>query len=228
MRESYEVDLFAPDPFEVSALIISNWAWPGANENSGRERLYLSLCSWFIRDRAAREPNWAQNPQLIRPNQACRSDADLRRDFRTLDRRLKDRAMAGNVAIAFLQEAETGIVPALPPGVPRLSVNALAQNQLGDRNISETANFLSRLWRPSRPVLHLCAAWAVIAQEHYKDHGTALVLDKEMRRPEFLALLLHRAQLYEPLLEHGKLKIGADELIRFRLVRGGFKTNSFS
>lgn len=59
MRECYEVDLFAPDPFEVSALIISNWAWPGVSETSGRERLYLSLCSWFIRDRAGREPNWA-------------------------------------------------------------------------------------------------------------------------------------------------------------------------
>lgn len=136
--------------------------------------------------------------------------------------------MAGHVAIAFLQETETGIVPKLPPGVPRFSVNALAQNQLGDRKISETANFLSRLWRPSRPVLHLCAAWAVIAQEHYKDHGTSMVLDQEMRRPEFLALLLHRAQLYEPLLERSKLKVRTDELVRFRLVGGRVKTNSFS
>lgn len=47
MRECFEVDLFAPDPYEVSALIISNWAWPGASETSGHQRLYLSPCSWF-------------------------------------------------------------------------------------------------------------------------------------------------------------------------------------
>lgn len=226
MRECYEVDLFAPDPYEISALVISNWAWPGANETAGRERLYLSLCSWFIRDRAEREPEWAQNPQMIRPNQACRSDGDLRRDFRTLNRRIKDRTMVGHVAIAFLQEAETGVVPKLPPGVPRMSANALVQNQLEDRKITDTANFLSRLWRPSRSVLHLCAAWAVIAQEHFKEHAAPLILEKAMRRPDFLALLLHRAQLYESLLERSRLKIRADELIRFRLVRGS-KQNRF-
>ena len=35
MRECYEVDLFAPDPFEVSALIISNWAWPPDDNSYG-------------------------------------------------------------------------------------------------------------------------------------------------------------------------------------------------
>jgi hypothetical protein len=228
MRECYEVNLYAPDPYEVSALIISSWAWPGAGaiETAGRERLYLSLCAWFIRDRAAREPEWAQQPQWINPNQACRADADIKRDRRTLDRRITDRVTAGHMAIPFLLAAETGAVDTLRPNMSRLSVNRQATSAKSERGIAHSENLESRVWRPSRPVLHLCAAWAVIAQEHFKENGTPLVLNGAMRRPEFLALLVHRAQLIEPLLERSQLKIAPDELIRFRLVRGGVKTNA--
>jgi len=228
MREIFEVDLSAPDLFEVAALVISTWAWPGATEAAGRHRLYLSLCSWFIRDHAARDPEWAQQPQWIRPDQACRADADIKQDRRTLDTRIKDRVTAGHMAIAFLQEAETGTVPKLPPGVARLSVNQLAGHAQRERGIADLANIKTRVWRPSLPVIHLCAAWAVIAQEHFNEHGTRLVLDQVMRRPEFLALLIYRAQLYEPLVERSRMNISSDELIRFRPMRGGVITNSVS
>jgi hypothetical protein len=228
VREEYLVDLFTPDPFEVAALIISRWAWPGVNEAVGRDRLYLSLCSWFIRDHAARDPAWAEQPQWIRPDQACRADADIKRDRRTLDTRLKDRVTAGRISIAFLQEAETGMVPELPPGVARLSVNELAGYAQRELGVADVANMKTRVWRPSRSVIHLCAAWVVIAQEHFNEHGTRLVLDQVMRRPEFLALLIHRAQLYEPLVDQSRMRISADELIKFRLVRGGVITNSVS
>lgn len=228
MRECYQVDLYAPDLYEVSALIISTWAWPGAGagEVAGRERLYLSLCAWFIRDRAVREPEWAEQPQALRPDQACRADADIKRDRRTLDRRIKDRVTAGHMAIPFLLEAETGSVPGLPAEMARLSVNERAKFAKSERGITHSENLESRVWRPSRAVLHLSAAWAVIAQEHFKEHGTPLVLNEVMRRPEFLAQLLSRAVLFEPLLERSRLKIAPDELIRFRLVRSGFKTNA--
>ena len=72
--EILELDL--PDLFEVSAMLISILAMPGWTEPGKRDRLDLSLCSWFIRDHGERDPAWASQPQWIRPDQACRAEAD--------------------------------------------------------------------------------------------------------------------------------------------------------
>ena len=218
MRETIYVDLYTPDPYEVSACIISTLACPEDKEKATRERLYLSLCSLFIRDRCVRKPEWGKRPQLIIPSQACRSEADIQRDFRTLQRRLKDRATAGHLAAAFAMEVERGEVPELPRGVDNLSLNKMAAHMMEERGIAEETNFLSRIWRPSRSVIHLCTAWATLAQEHFKENGTELDLLEAARRPEFLALLIYRAELMEPLFARSRLKIGADELIKFRMV----------
>ena len=126
---------------------------------------------------------------------------------------------AGHMAVAFLQEAETGAKPKLPPKVPRLSVNAMASYAMEERGITDQANMKSRVWRPSRPVIHLCAAWVTLAQAHFAEHDVPLEPVEAMRKPEFLALLLYRAQLIEPLVERSQLNIAADDLIRFRLSK---------
>ena len=57
-------------------MLISILAMPGWTEPGKRDRLDLSLCSWFIRDHGERDPAWASQPQWIRPDQACRAEAD--------------------------------------------------------------------------------------------------------------------------------------------------------
>ena len=228
MPEVYEVDLFAPDPYDVSALIISTWACPEDKEKTLRDRLYQSLCAVFIRNRVIDDREWAQQPQLIIPDQACRSLADIRRDTRTLIGRIKRRAIAGDIAAPFLQEAETGTVPPLPPGVGRLTLNRIVAYALPRHGFGEETNMRSRVWRPSKPVLHLCASWVTLSHEHFKENGARLNLLEVMRRPEFLALFLHRAELMEPLIDRSRLNISADELIKFRLLpKGGQKTGDF-
>ena len=227
MREIFEVQV-EPDDYEVPALVLSALTWPAVSEAQGRQRLYLSLCSWFIRDRAARDSDWASERRMIHPTYACRSEADIHRDLRTFERRFKDRAVAGHMAIAFLQEAQSGVTPKLPGEMKRLSINQMAEHLQSELGVADAGNLESRVWRPSLPVIHLCAAWATCAQEHFKTHGERPVLDPVMRDPEFLSRLLHRAMLYEPLLERSRLKIPPDSLIRFRLQRGGFKKNPVS
>ena len=221
MREIYEVDLEKPDLFEVSALLISTLAIPAAVDHKQRDQLYLSLCSWFIRDRGARDPAWAQRPQMVRPDYACRPEALIKRDVGTLDRRLKDRVTAGHMAIAFLKEAETGATPKLPAGVTDLTVNKMSDYALEERGIADAENFKTRLWRPSLSVLHLCAAWATSVQEVFNETGKRVLLNEVMQRPEFLKQLLERAEIYEALLERSRLKIKPESLIRFRLAGPG-------
>jgi hypothetical protein len=90
-----------------------------------QEDLYLSYYSWCVRDRAAKDPFWAQQRQWIQPNAACRSEAAIGRDLRTLRRR--DRLTAGHIALAFLKETESGAMPVLPKGAKRLSLNQMIE-----------------------------------------------------------------------------------------------------
>ena len=119
-----------------------------------------------------------------------------------------------------------GIVPPLPPKVRSLSLNQIAACALEERGLADETNMKSRVWRPCRSVVHLCAAYVTLAQEHFKEHGVELDPLEATRRPEFLALLLYRAQLMEPLIERSRLNIGADDLIRFRLLPKGGSNKS--
>jgi hypothetical protein len=58
---------------------------------------------------------------------ALRPQGEIDRDLRTLQRRLRDRMIAGRMAIGFLKEAVTGEIPELPAGIKRMSVNQMAQ-----------------------------------------------------------------------------------------------------
>jgi hypothetical protein len=219
MREIYEVTLSGPQLYEVSALLISTLAMPGVSETAPRLRLYDSLCASFIRWHVARDPEWASQPQWIRPDQACRREADIQKDMRTAERRLRDRLASGHLAIAYLQEAESGQTPVLPGDAKRLTLNQLVEHT--NLGIPDVENITTRVWRPSLPVIHLCAAWATVAQEYHREHGRAMPLDDSTWTPEFLATIFYRAQLYEPLLERGRLKIAPESLVRFRVTGVG-------
>jgi hypothetical protein len=94
-------------------------------------------------------------PQQMKPIYALRSQHENDRFLRTLERRVRDRMVAGRMAIGFLQEAMTGEVPAC---LKRLSINGLAQLVLDDVEYTEPENVETRIWRPSLPVIHLASA----------------------------------------------------------------------
>ena len=119
-------------------------------------RVPLQLCT---RIKSASEPNWATAPQPIKPIYAFRLQQDITRDLRTLDRRIRDRMIAGRMGIGFLKEAVTGQVPA---GLKRLSINELAELGRDEARYSEPENVETRIWRPSLPVIHLATALQVL------------------------------------------------------------------
>jgi hypothetical protein len=122
-------------------------------------QVHASLCSYALRIKSASEPNWATVPQPMKPIYAFRLQQDISRDLRTLDRRIRDRMIAGRMGIGFLKEAVTGQVPA---GLKRLSINELAELVRDDARYSEPENVETRIWRPSLPVIHLATALQVL------------------------------------------------------------------
>jgi hypothetical protein len=226
MRECYEIDFNGPQPFEIPALVLAALARPDEGETKARESLYNSLCVWLIQQRAALEPDWARAPQPIKPIYLSWPAAQVAKDLRTFHRRVRDRLTAGQLAVAFLQERETGGSAKLPPGARRLSLNELAPTVLEDLGFADyPENVEARVWRPSLPVIHLCVAWAVSVQEAQRERArTPTVVDLYLD-PSFLALVLARAEMNVPLLAKSQLKFAPEKLIRFSILRSGVKSN---
>jgi hypothetical protein len=86
-------------------MFVTWLAYPGDSEDDTRSRVHASLCNQALRVKCAIEPDWALSPQRIKPIYAFRSQRDIKRDLRTLARRLRDRVVAGRMAMAFLKEA---------------------------------------------------------------------------------------------------------------------------
>ena len=128
----------------------------GTQDDERRSGAYTSLCAYVFRARAETGANWA-----TRRNQFTSSQTERERNegLGTLPRRLHERVIAApRMAYSFLREAETGEVPELCPSVKRLSINAMSEPVLEDAGHSDLENVETRIWRPSRPVIHLASA----------------------------------------------------------------------
>jgi hypothetical protein len=82
----------------------------------------------------------------MKPIYALRRQDENDRFLRTLERQVRDRVVAGRMAIGFLKEALTGEVP---PGIKRVSINELAQLVLNDVGYTEPENDQKNLASPS-------------------------------------------------------------------------------
>lgn len=143
--------------YEAGALLVTLLAFPDASDET-QGNVHASLCNYALKVRSAIEPDWTIVPQPIKPFYAFRSESDCNRDLRTLVRRWRDRMVAGRMGIAFLKEALPGQVLELPATVKRLSINQLAELVLDDTQSADSHNVETRIWRPSRPVVHLASA----------------------------------------------------------------------
>jgi hypothetical protein len=151
------VDLNRVEVYEAGASLITLLAYPREREEVWAQ-VHASLCNYALRIKSASEPDFATVPQPMKPIYAFRLQQDISRDLRTLERRIRDRMIAGRMGIGFLKEAVTGQVPA---GLKRLSINELAELVLDDAGYSEPQNVETRIWRPSfagHPFSHCASA----------------------------------------------------------------------
>lgn len=213
------LNLNGPDVYEAGAALLTLVAYPSETDAVALGSLHKSLCAIALNERAKRDPVWANEPQLIKPTYAMRSPDEMKRDLRTIDRRLRDRLVAGKMAIAFIQEAQTGERPStLSEEVKRLSINEMAKFLYREAGQSYPENFESRIWRPSLPVIHVAAAILAVTRLKYGvsqpplEFSVALLEDREV-----IDAVLTKAEEYEDLIAQSKqLKPVPGKLIRFR------------
>jgi hypothetical protein len=200
-------------------MLVTWLAFSGESETEEtRSRVHASLCNYALRAMCEIEPNCATSPQVIKPIYALRSQQDIDRDLRTLERRLRDRMVAGRMAIAFLKEALTGQAPKLPAGVTRLSINQMARLVLDDTEDSEPENVETRIWRPSLPVIHLATAVQVLLQLAEPDTGP-LGLEALLLSREVIELVIRTAEYHESVIARSRrLRVDPESLVRVRLA----------
>ena len=208
------IDFNRVEVYEAGALLITLLAYPREREEVWAQ-VHASLCSYALRIKSASEPNWATAPQPIKPIYAFRLQQDISRDLRTLDRRIRDRMIAGRMGIGFLKEAVTGQVPA---GLKRLSINELAELVRDDARYSEPENVETRIWRPSLPVIHLATALQVLLYLGDQQIGPigyeSLLLGRNV-----IELIIRTAEHHRVLFTQSRtLRLDPSNLISIRLA----------
>jgi hypothetical protein len=216
---THYIDFNHLEVYEAGALLVTLLAYPGESrhDDGPRSRLHASLCACVLRAPYETDPDWSISPQLAKPVYMLQSKSDCERGLRQLKRRLRDRMIAARMAYPFLKGAENGEVPKLPTSVKRLSINAMSELVLEDAGYSEPENVETRIWRPSRPVIHLASAvhgYLHLGTEH-EELGLGLLLTCR----EVIEYIIRSAEYCEHLVVSSKhLRINADKLIKLRLT----------
>jgi len=211
------IDLNQLTVYEAGAFIVSLLAYPGEStrDDERRRGAYTSLCACVLRAQAETDSNWATRPQSIKPVYMSQTERAQNQGLGTLRRRLRDRMIAARMAYPFLRDVETGEVPELPPGVKRLSINAMSQLVLEDAGYSDPENVETRIWRPSRPVIHLASAVHDYLHRIGVEH---LGLGGLLMRREVIEHVVRNAEYCEALVRRSnRLHVDADSLVKLRL-----------
>jgi hypothetical protein len=208
------IDFSIYETYEAGALLLTLLAYPDEREEV-RGEVHASLCAYALKAKGVIDADWAIRPQPMKPIYALRRPHDNDRYLRTFERRLRDRMVAGRMAIGFLKEAVTGQVPA---GIKRLSINEMAQLVLDDAGYTEPENVETRIWRPSLPVIHLASALQLLVHVAEPVVGPigleALLIDRSV-----IELLVRTAEYHESVIEQSRyLSIDPENMVRFRLA----------
>jgi hypothetical protein len=215
----HHIDFNKLEVYEAGAFMVSQLAYPGESRQDDERRceVYTSLCACVLRARAEMDPNWVTRPQLVKPVYTSQTERDRNRGLQTLPRRLRDRMIAARMAYPFLIEAETGEVPKLPKNVKRLSINAISELVLEDAGFSDPENVETRIWRPSRPVIHLASA--VHGCLHLDPKIEAFGLGALLTCRDVIEYVIRNAEYCEALVVRSRhLRVDADKLIKLRLT----------
>lgn len=201
------IDLSRTRLFEAGAIVLALLALPKAAEEA-RGGMIFSLCHLALRETYNLTTPDALVEQSLKPVYVFRSEVEMRRDLRTFDRRLRDRLIAGEMALALLKRAVGELPEVLPPGLDGFTLAELstwAERHLPESRIlggvHEPANTESRIWRASLPVIHFAAALAILSQAWARQDSGQLHPLQILLHPPLVKWLIEEADRLGTLVE---------------------------
>jgi hypothetical protein len=213
---TFEYSFERNEVYECGAALLTVLTCARNGDDERSLHLYLSLCAKALWLKHIMDPDNC-TPIVVNPRYVFRDRKTIDRDVAFVAKRLGERMVAGRMAIPFFQRAALGAAGSLPNGIKRLSVNQMAGLVLKDAGQSEPTNVERRYWAPSRPVIHLAAAAAIIGPQLQKA-GKSIFLETFLFHRAFIECVMQLAEELEALAgKDPKFPIKADQLIRCRI-----------
>jgi hypothetical protein len=159
--ETIHLGLSTPFNPEPGATFLSFLAYPNSKNTLMRVKFCLAICRFAVTVMCEKDREWANSPQAIKPAIVLMSDEDgrktLRLDATQLGYRFKAAAFFAMPHLsAEFRGRELVDYAGFAPTVENLAV--LAKYHMGwDRDRDGTSTIKSRIWGPSRPVVHAAA-----------------------------------------------------------------------
>ena len=206
-RETIRLGLSMPFTPEPAATLLSFLAYPNSKNAMMRAELWLAICRFAVTAMCENDRDWANSPQAIRPIISLMGDTDRRKALRLGSTQLGYRFKAAAFfamphLIAEFRGCELVKYQGFAPTVENLAV--LAKHRMGwDRDRDGTSTIKSRIWGPSRSVIHAAAILLVDGIRR----GISIPENPELWLP-----YLKDPELLVPVLR-------ASELARLRLPR---------
>jgi hypothetical protein len=204
------------EPFEIGAKLLAIACYPATDENDALQKAAEALCADTIRIKCTEYPESAQQWRDAYPAYSAIDERESRRRLRTFSNRLQRRMLAARMSLGFFERAITGKEPRLPNGMKRHSLNELSKLVMEQTHQSVPENFEHRIWRPSRPVIHIAAAMQVIARA---SEPNSVAVGYPLDDLPLHRLVIEWAAFHEKMvLADPRFGVDTDQLVRVRLV----------
>jgi len=214
------------DAYEKGARFFSYLAYPGEEETAERERFWTALCRWAIRESIRIDKDAAWNV----PVRAAHFVRDGKSDEKIWDKGMTQihyrLVTAECVALPHLKAAWTGVLVKLGGFEPTIgNMLDLARWSLADygwKEDSDNSAAKTKLWKPTRPVVHAAAAYTVFCSEHLCPifdvvDDLKLPIFITMRSTLFIRSITALSEIFRlrvPGIQ--QLRIKEDELVQFK------------
>jgi hypothetical protein len=198
-------------PFEVGAQILSILAFPGDADRA--KAAAQAWCAELVQAHLKAFPDMAGEIRADHPHFASMFEWEIRRGLRSAKTQLRNRSVAARMSRAFFLENVYSKPAELPDGMRRPSLNQLCILVQRESGQSDPENTEKRIWRSSRHIIHLAAAFD-------RELGVRAVNDNDLRIDdhELMARVLRRAEWHEQfVLRDRRFGVSADDLIRVRV-----------
>jgi hypothetical protein len=217
---TYNLDPTMFPPIQIGALLMAIVAWPEAEEMEGLGLVAEAIAADTLRKAYGVLPSdEADLWKADFPGLAAIDRREIKRCLRTFKRRYRDRMVAARMALGFIEEGLTGKPVRLPPSMRRHSLNQLSALVKSDLPLDDPEMIERRIWRASRPVVHIAVALQVWARMQGLD---AKDIPYPLDDGDLHSAIIALAEAYEPVVL-GDRRFGVREENIVRLRQSGLR-----
>ena len=197
-RVKFDFRLDRDELYECGAMVLTALTYPAALASEQSLHFFLAMCARALWSAFAEDTDdWS--PITVKPQYVFQDFAVVDKAVALAEKQLQQRLVAGRMALPYFLRAIDGHIE-LPPQIKRLSLNQMAEFVQDEAGQADPSNVEQRIWRPSRPVIHLASAALYVARESLRANR-AISIASFLRDRGFLSEIVLVAEALATLIE---------------------------